>query len=193
MMLACEIATVGVAAVAEERRVELQPDEEHVEDDADLGDDAEERRHRRGQAGSADAWGAKRPSSDGPSRMPAMISPMTGGWWKRLKSVPSARATTMTTASASEDVEERVGGAGLRGRAEARSARVGRAQRQPGRPDDEVEPDRRGEHRRVAEQGASPRRGLWRLRHPRSILRAPGRFKVGGDRERGHVEAQPMW
>ena len=30
-----------------------------------------------------------------------MISPTTGGWLRRLKSVPMARATMMTTASAS--------------------------------------------------------------------------------------------
>ena len=56
-MLACEMATVAWAREREQARVELEPDQEHVEDDADLRDDAEIRPdfarqhevHRRGR------------------------------------------------------------------------------------------------------------------------------------------------
>ena len=99
-MLACEMATVACAALAEQRRVELEPDQEHVEDDADLGEHAEERRDRRRQHERRPP-GATRPSSDGPSRMPAMTSPITGGWFSFTNSAARPRAVMMMTASAS--------------------------------------------------------------------------------------------
>lgn len=46
--------------------------------------------------------GATRPRSDGPSRIPASTSPMTGGWPSARKILPTARAATITTASASK-------------------------------------------------------------------------------------------
>ena len=65
-MLACEIATVARAALAQQARVQLEADQEHVEDDADLGEDAEERRRRRGGSTYADALRAeqRRPEQD---------------------------------------------------------------------------------------------------------------------------------
>src|SRR5262249_4682827 len=44
--------------------------------------------------------GATRPSREGPSRMPATTSPMTGGWPIRTKRTPRARPRATTTASA---------------------------------------------------------------------------------------------
>ena len=73
-MLAIEIASVAGTG-AESRPVQLEPDEEHVEHDAELRDHAERRRDRRRQNGDD----SSAPRSDGPSRMPATTSPMTGG------------------------------------------------------------------------------------------------------------------
>src|SRR5579871_338889 len=47
------------------------------------------------------AAGARRPSSDGPSAIPATISPITGGWWKKANALPRPRARRMTAHSAS--------------------------------------------------------------------------------------------
>ncbi len=45
----------------------------------------------------ARACGHNRPSRDGPSRMPAKISPITAGWPIRRKTRPSRRAAAMIT------------------------------------------------------------------------------------------------
>jgi hypothetical protein len=45
--------------------------------------------------------GASRPSSDGPSRMPATVSPITGGCPNRRSTRLVTRATAITAASAS--------------------------------------------------------------------------------------------
>ena len=78
-MLACEIATVIDRCCAAALQIELEADEEHEEDHAELRDDAEKRRRVRRQQQGLDASGARRPSSDGPSRMPPTTSPITGG------------------------------------------------------------------------------------------------------------------
>ena len=50
-MLACEMATVAWARDLQQPGVELQADQEHVQDDADLRDDAQRRRRRLAAAG----------------------------------------------------------------------------------------------------------------------------------------------
>lgn len=55
--------------------------------------------------GALPQWNSVGPSSVGPSRMPAMISPTTIGWPIRRKSAPTARATTkmITRSSTTND------------------------------------------------------------------------------------------
>src|SRR2546427_4809682 len=58
-----------------------------------------ELRWARLSAGKSDAErvGAMKPSSDGPSRMPAVISPTTRGWRIRAKRDPTPRVRRRTT------------------------------------------------------------------------------------------------
>ena len=78
-MLACEIDDRHREARAQHAEVELEADQEHVEDDADLRDDAEKRRRIGRAAGTPPPRARARPSSDGPSRMPPTTSPITAG------------------------------------------------------------------------------------------------------------------
>src|SRR5438034_894125 len=48
----------------------------------------------------AETPGATFPRSDGPSRMPATISPTTGGWRRMRKIAPTPRAAAMIVTSA---------------------------------------------------------------------------------------------
>ena len=74
-----EMASVVRDAAAQQTEIELEADQEHVEDDAELRDDAEERRRVSGQEEGLQPRATRRPSSEGPSRMPPTTSPMTGG------------------------------------------------------------------------------------------------------------------
>ena len=72
-------------------RVEIEPHQEHVENDADLRDDAEVRRDFAPATRTASPPAKSSPNSDGPSMMPATISPITRGWPKWTNSFPSQR------------------------------------------------------------------------------------------------------
>ena len=78
-MLAWLIARVARDACRSARRIELEPDEEHEEDDADLREQAEVAERAAAAGASRTRPGATAPRSDGPSTMPATISPMTRG------------------------------------------------------------------------------------------------------------------
>ncbi len=74
-----------------------QPTRNMNSDDADLSDGAQ-RRQRRGGNSMPDRFGATHPSSDGPSRSPAIISAMTGGWPRRAAIGVARRERTRMTA-----------------------------------------------------------------------------------------------
>ena len=61
-------------------QAELVPRAEHVDDQADLAADVEQRRGCRPGTAPSCTPGRSSPSSDGPSSTPAIISPTTGGW-----------------------------------------------------------------------------------------------------------------
>ena len=73
------------------------PDQEHEEDDADLAEQLQRRPASRRGTGTTARRGRASPSSEGPSRMPATISPITGGWPILRKRLPSRRAATTMT------------------------------------------------------------------------------------------------
>ena len=98
MMLAWEIATVAWAR-SQHPRVQLQAHQEHVQDHAKLGDDAEERRDRRRE----DDGGGLGPDSaqqGGAQEDPPTTSPITGGCPVPRKSGLSSRPMSRTAVRA---------------------------------------------------------------------------------------------
>ena len=130
-MLACEMATVAWAREREQAGVELEADQEHVEDDADLGDDAEIRADFAWAARSSSPRARSNPSSDGPSMMPATISPITRGWPKWTNSLPSQRPKSRIATERTEHMQQDVGLGGdaraARGRSVAAATGVSRS------------------------------------------------------------------
>ena len=69
----------GCPLTVKMRGVEIHPNQEEKENEADGGEKLELREGGLGKR-SAERCGAKRPKTDGPIRMPPTISPMTRGW-----------------------------------------------------------------------------------------------------------------
>ena len=96
----------GPASPAQQRRVELEPDQEHEEDDAVLAQHLQVGQRLGREERGRDVAGASQPSSDGPRRMPPSTSPITCGCPTARTATPSSRAaarmttiSTVTTAS----------------------------------------------------------------------------------------------
>jgi hypothetical protein len=99
-------------------RLELQANHEHEQDNADLADEMQDVEGRLRKDRGEPAWRGA-PSSDGPSAMPAAISPMTDGCPSRRAAAPKTRAaTTMiriwSRRSGSGDTRERISPASRR-------------------------------------------------------------------------------
>ena len=71
--------------------IELHPDREHEKTDPDLTEKLKWDKGGRGEE-KLNAWGASQPKSDGPSRIPAIISPTTAGWPTRVNNPPITEA-----------------------------------------------------------------------------------------------------
>ena len=87
--------------LAQDPRVELHPDEEEVEGEADLG--GRRTRAARCPAGRGSPWPPARPRRAASARAgcPASTSPITRGWPNLAISVPTRRAARITAAIAS--------------------------------------------------------------------------------------------
>ena len=89
-MLACEMATVAAAARLHTRQVELEPDQEHVQDDAELRVHAEKRSDLGRQQPREQRRARSRREPTGRAGCPPMTSPITAGWPIARKTSPRA-------------------------------------------------------------------------------------------------------
>ena len=71
---------------------EAEPDQEHVEADAELRDDVQHRLRFRREQQRLELGREQRLTRTGRARTPAIISPMTGGWRSQRRTGPAAGA-----------------------------------------------------------------------------------------------------
>ena len=98
-MLACEMATVE-CPLPEQAHIQLEPHDEHVEDDAELGDHLKRGSHRRRQNEFGPLAKSPRAATDraGFRQSPRAI---TGGWPIQRNTSPKLRPAAITAARAS--------------------------------------------------------------------------------------------